>query len=58
MNLEELVMLVLPMLGLVAVAILITKRPRAKTLSFKKGIAIGVICGIVILILYYFIRIR
>ena len=53
MDLWELVMLVLPMLGLLAVAMLMTKRPRGFS---KKGIVVGVICGIIILLLYYFLR--
>ena len=53
MDLEGLVWLVLPMLVIVVVAVLMTKRSRAFT---KKGITVGVIGAIIILSLYYYIK--
>ena len=49
MNVEELVLTVLPILGLAAVTILMIKRPKA----FSKKGYIGVICGSIFLLLYY-----
>jgi len=51
--LDELVWLALPLLGMVALVIIMSKRQKDFT---KKGIIIGAIIGIIVILVYYFIR--
>ena len=53
MALDELVWLFLPMLGMVVLVIVMSKRSSTFT---KKGLAIGAIIGIIVILVYYFIR--
>ena len=51
--LDELVWLALPMLGMVALVIIMSKRQEAFT---KKGLIIGAIIGTSVILVYYFLR--
>ena len=53
MALDELVWLFLPMLGMVALVIVMSKRQKDFN---KKGLIVGAIIGIIVILVYYLIR--
>ncbi len=53
MTIDSAIWMLLPLLGLLALAVIMTKRRSTFT---KRGFVIGLILGIAVILLYYFIR--